>query len=286
MDTEDKTKQGLLILIGGAEDKKDDKIVLRKILEKTRAKNIIIIPTASYYTREVGNSYIDAFNSLGVENVETFDIRYEDEADREEYHEKLEKADLIYFGGGDQTKLVKTLINSKLFSRIKERFFEGTLHIAGTSAGAAAASDPTTYDGDYQGFNKGTVSFTKGFGFIDDVIIDTHFLARERIPRMVQFLISGEYTKGIGIDEDTAIIVYPDYRFEVVGSGMVTIINTDKITGSNYIQIKEKDIYSVNNIRIGFLAPGTTFSIKRWSILKTSSEKNLKELFDRVFLNY
>jgi cyanophycinase len=118
------------------------------------------------------------------------------------------------------------------------------------------------------------------------VIIDTHFLARERIPRLVQFLISDEYTKGIGIDEDTGIVLYPDLRFEVIGTGMVTIINTDKVTGSNYKEIKEKDIYSVNNVRIGFLAPGTTFSIKRWSILKTSTEKNYKELFDRAFINY
>jgi len=286
MSAQENTQQGLLILIGGAEDKKDEKIVLRKVVEITQPKSIVVIPTASYYTREVGNSYLDIFHGLGVEDVEVFDIRYEDEADRDEFHEKLEKANLVYFGGGDQTKLVKTLINSRLFQKIKDRFFEGSLHIAGTSAGAAAASNPTTYDGDYQGFSKGTVSSTQGLGFIDDVIIDTHFLARERIPRLVQFLISGEFTKGIGIDEDTAIVVYPDYRFDVIGTGMVTIINTDKITGSNYQAINEKEIYSVNNIRIGFLAPGTTFSIKRWSILKTHAEKNIKELFDRVFLNY
>lgn len=286
MSAQDRSKQGLLILIGGAEDRKDEMIVLRKVVEKTRAKNIVIIPTASYYTREVGESYYDAFRRLGVESIEILDIRYDDEADREEYHEKLEKANLVYFGGGDQTKLVKTLIQSRLFAKIKQRFNEGTLHIAGTSAGAAAASDPTTYDGDYQGFCKGTVQFTKGFGFIDDVIIDTHFLARERIPRLVQFLISAQHTKGIGIDEDTGIVIYPDYRFDVIGTGMVTIINTDKVTGSNYQQLKEKDIYSVNNVRIGFLAPGTTFSLRRWSILKTNIEKNHKELFDRVFLNY
>lgn len=286
METQDRSKQGLLILIGGAEDRKDDMLVLKKVVEKTSAKNIVVIPTASYYTREVGNSYFDAFRKLGVENVEIFDIRYEDEADRDEYHEKLEKTNLVYFGGGDQTKLVKTLVNSRLFRKIKDRFLEGTLHIAGTSAGAAAASNPTTYDGDYQGFSKGTVLSAQGFGFVDDVIIDTHFLARERIPRLVQFLISDEYTKGIGIDEDTGIVLYPDLRFEVIGTGMVTIINTDKVTGSNYKEIKEKDIYSVNNVRIGFLAPGTTFSIKRWSILKTSTEKNYKELFDRAFINY
>jgi cyanophycinase len=279
-------KSGILALIGGAEDKQDDMVVLRKVLEKTQPKSVVIIPTASYYTREVGESYKEAFRKLGVNDVETFDIRYDDEADREEHHEKLAKANLVYFGGGDQTKLVKTIIHSRLFRTIRERFFEGTLHIAGTSAGAAAASDPMTYDGDYQGFSKGAVANMQGLGFIDDITVDTHFLARERIPRLVQFLISGKCTKGIGIDEDTGVIIYPDYKMEVIGSGMVTIINTDKITGSNYHDLENKDIYSVNNIRIGFLAPGTTFSLKRWAILKTTAEKNNRELFDRLFLNF
>lgn len=284
--TESINKRAILALIGGAEDKRDDMLVLKKVLEKTRPNNIVIIPTASYYTREVGDSYCDAFKKLGVSNVESFDIRYEDEADREEYHAKLDKANLIYFGGGDQTKLVNTLGNSRLITKIKDRFFQGSLHVAGTSAGAAAASDPMTYDGDYQGFNKGTVAFAKGFGFIDEVTVDTHFLARERIPRLVQFLITGNNTKGIGIDEDTGVIISPDYKMEVVGTGMVTIINTEKITGSNYQDIEEKDVYSVNNIRIGFLAPGTTFSLRRWTILKTSAEKNNREIFDRLFLNF
>jgi cyanophycinase len=286
MRTEEGKKQGMLILIGGAEDKRDDKLVLKKMLEKTKAKNIAIIPTASYYSREVHESYYDAFRNLGAENIETLDIRYSDEADREEYHEKVEKADLIYFGGGDQTKLIKTLEGSQLLEKIKSGFFNNGLHIAGTSAGAAAAGHLSIYDGDYQGFNKDAVRSIPGFGFIDDLIVDTHFLARERIPRLIQFLISGDSTKGIGIDEDTAVFIYPDLRFEVHGSGMVTIVNTDKITGSNYHELNEKQVYSINNIRIGFLAPGTTFSIKRWSILKTSAERNLKDFPQRVFLNY
>lgn len=280
-------KQGLLTLIGGAEDKRDEMVVLKKMLEKTQAQSIVIIPTASYYSREVHESYTDAFRRMGVDKVETLDIRYADEADRDEYQQKLGDADLVYFSGGDQTKLIRTLQNSVLLCRIKQGFLNEGLHVAGTSAGAAAAGNITIYDGDYQGFNKASVSASEGFGFIDDLIVDTHFLSRERIPRLLQFLISGEYTRGIGIDEDTAITIFPDQRFEVFGSGMVTIINTDKVTGSNYQQISEKEVYTVNNARLGFLAPGTIFSLKRWSILKTGSEKAIKELsFNNIFLNY
>ncbi len=275
----------MLILIGGAEDKRDDKAILKKILEKTKAKNIIIIPTASYYSREVHNAYYDAFRNLDVKQIEAFDIRYADEADKQEYHEKLENADLIYFTGGDQTKLIKTLRDSDLLKKIDNAFRTNNLHIAGTSAGAAAAGMITIYEGDYKGFNKDTVSTMPGFGFIDDLIVDTHFLSRERIPRLTQFLISEQITRGIGIDEDTAVFVHPDLRMEVYGSGMVTIINTDKITGSNYEMLSENEVFTVNNVRIGFLAPGTTFSLKRWTVLRTKAGKNLKAFSRSIFLN-
>lgn len=279
--------QGLLTLIGGAEDKRDEMVVLRKMLEKTQAQSIVIIPTASYYSREVHESYTDAFRRTGVNKVETFDIRYADEADRAEYHQQLNEADLVYFSGGDQTKLIRTLQNSSLLQKIRHRFLNSGLHVAGTSAGAAAAGNMTIFDGDYQGFNKNSVNAAEGFGFVDDLIVDTHFLSRERIPRLLQFLLTGQYSKGIGIDEDTAITIFPDQRFEVFGSGMVTIINTEKITGSNYQQIGEKDIYTVNNVRLGFLAPGSIFSLKRWAILRTGNEKSAKELsINNIFLNY
>ncbi|HPK04385.1 MAG TPA: cyanophycinase [Bacteroidales bacterium] len=279
-------KQGLLILIGGAEDRRDDRLVLKSMLERTNAKNIIIIPTASYYSREVYESYVSAFSSLGVENIETFDIRYEDEADNEEYHQKLNNADLVYFTGGDQTKLIRTLYNSELLKKIRKGFQSGKLHIAGTSAGAAAAGHITIYDGDYQGFNKNAVTSTPAFGFIDDLIIDTHFLARERIPRMVQSLVAGTCKQGIGIDEDTAVIIYPDMNFEVCGSGMVSIFSAENIKESNYNQISDRDIYTVNGIQLGFLAPGTLFSLKHWSILKTVAEKNQKLFSFNIFPNY
>jgi cyanophycinase len=277
--------QGMLVLIGGAEDKRDDKAILKKILEMTGAKNIVIIPTASYYSREVHDSYNYAFRSLDIAHIEAFDIRYADEADRTEYHEKLEKADLIYFSGGDQTKLIKTLRDAVLLKKIDHAFRNNNLHIAGTSAGAAAAGKTAIYDGDYKGFNKDTVKTMPGFGFIDDLIIDTHFLSRERIPRLTQSLLSGQITRGIGIDEDTAVFIHPDLRMEVYGSGMVTIINTDKITGSNYEKISENEEFTINNIRIGFLASGTTFSLKRWTVLKTKAGKNLKAFSSGIFLN-
>ncbi len=277
------SKRGLLILIGGAEDKKDEKIVLKRILAETQAKNIVIIPTASSYPRDVCKNYQEAFKDLGIQNIECFDIRNEHEAEREEFFTIIEEADLVFFGGGDQTILVSTLINTRLYKRMVERFNNGELHFAGTSAGAAAASNPMLYDGDNSGFQKNSVCSAIGFGFLENVTVDTHFLQRDRIPRLSQFLVSGRSDKGIGLDEDTGIIIYSDDKFEVFGSGMVTVLNSQKITGSNFEIIENQSIINFNNLRIGFLSSGAKFSIKKWSIIRPADEKKTIEEFSEGF---
>ncbi|PLX12472.1 MAG: cyanophycinase [Marinilabiliales bacterium] len=261
-------KRSHLILIGGAEDKTGSKLILKKIVRTVRPKNIALIPTATGYPRDMYEGYYDAFRSLGVEDVLMMDIRYRDEVDREEHFRTLDRSDMIFIGGGDQVKLLDIFAHSRLLGEIKRRFFSGTLPVAGTSAGAAAACSPMIYDGDYRGFERGEVKGTEGLGFIEGVAIDTHFLQRERIPRLTQFVLKEKISKAIGIDEDTAIFIGSDLRAKVVGSNMVTVLNTDKVNYSDLNSINDRALLTVNNMRVGFLSPGNTFSIKRWSVLK------------------
>ncbi|HBX52683.1 MAG: cyanophycinase [Bacteroidetes bacterium RIFOXYA12_FULL_35_11] len=266
-------KRSFLILIGGAEDKTGNKEVLKKVMEISGAKTITIVPSASSYPDEVFRGYEHAFRDLGASNIFNLDIRYADEAGREEFAAMIDKSELIFFGGGDQVKLVEIFSGTPLLEKIKERFYNGTLCLAGTSAGAAAASNPMLYDGDYKGFHKGSVNSSNGFGFLEDITVDTHFLNRERISRLVQYLSAGNSSKGIGLDEDTAIVISPDLQFEVIGSGMVTLINTDRVTFSNYKEVEQTQMYSVNNLRMSFFAAGTVFSLKRWVVLKNAEIK-------------
>ncbi len=258
-------------MIGGAEDRKRDRVVLKHLMEKTDANHVIVIPTASSYPQETCRDYIDVFRDLGANKYECLDIRHKQEADKKEYLEAVEKADLIYFSGGDQVKLVRTLKDSQLLNRIHHRFAAGELHIAGTSAGATAAGDPMIYNGNRHGFRKGSVKCAEGFAFIENLVIDTHFQARKRLARLSQFLISQHYTKGIGLDEDTGIIIYPNLHFEVIGSGMVTVANSAQVTQSNYNKISDGDTVRLNNLRVGFLPAGNLFSIKKWTILTSES---------------
>lgn len=260
-------QRGKLILIGGAENTNGDRSVLERILEATRAESIVIIPTASAYPRQIQRDYCEAFNGFGISNIRCLSIRKDRDADTDAHLSAIENADLVYFSGGDQVRLVSRLIQTQLFRRIRALFEAGSLHIAGTSAGASAAGNPLIYDGDRRGFLKGSIQFMQGFGLIDGVTIDTHFSARKRLARLSQFLISGHCEKGIGLDENTGIIVSSDDTFTVIGSGMVTVLDGSGVAGSNYDRIETGESLRFNGMRIGFLPMGSRFSIRKWEIL-------------------
>jgi cyanophycinase len=260
------SKKGYLVLIGGAEDKKNEKVVLQKVVSINNAKNAVIIPTASSYPIGLAEDYVYAFRALGVENVSILDIREKSDTERTDYIEKVAAADLIFFTGGDQYKLVNVFNDTNLLQLIRTRYNNGVT-IAGTSAGAAASCDPIIFDGDSAGMSKGSIHFSKGFGFISNVTIDTHFVSRGRLGRLTQFLSSGKSQRGIGIGENTAIIVAPDNTFEVVGSEMITIVNTENVSFSNYNQISENDPIVINDIRVGFLQSGSVFDLVTWKVV-------------------
>lgn len=260
------SKKGYLVLIGGAEDKKNEKVVLQKVVSINNAKNAVVIPTASSYPTGLAEDYVYAFRALGVENVSILDIREKSDTERTDYIEKVANADLIFFTGGDQYKLVNVFNDTDLLQLIRSRYNNGAT-IAGTSAGAAAACDPIIFDGDSAGMSKGSIHFCKGFGFINNVTIDTHFVSRGRLGRLTQFLSSGKSLRGIGIGENTAIVVAPDNTFEVVGLEMITIVNTENVSFSNYSQISENEPIVINDIRVGFLQSGCIFDLATWTVV-------------------
>jgi len=266
-------RNGYIYLIGGAEDRKGDQQVLKHLVSEMHPQQMVLIPTASAYPQEVDRCYTGTFLGLGINGVQCLDVRYREEADREENLAAVDGADLIYFGGGDQAKLVATLKHTRLFDRIKARFESGRLNIAGTSAGASAIGNPLFYDGDRKGFLKGSIKSSEGFGLIEDVAVDTHFSARKRLARLCQFLLSGQCTRGIGLDEDTAIMVYPDLHFRVIGSGMVAVVDSSEVTGSNYNEIEAGGKIRFNDMRVGYLPPGSRFSIRKWSTLDSVSPR-------------
>jgi cyanophycinase len=267
MNNTEGNKKGHLILIGGAEDRKDDKLILKKIVALNNAKTVTIIPSASCYPTGVSEDYFYAFKSLGVETIQIFDIREPAEADSDKYLKEIEQSDLVFMTGGDQVKLFHVFRNSDLLDKIKDRYNNHGLNVAGTSAGAAIASNPMIYDGNIHGLKKGSVHFSEGFGLIKDITIDTHFISRGRLGRLTQFLCTGITSYGIGLGENTAIFIRPDNTFEVAGTGMITVVDTKNVSFSNYKDIREDDPIVIHGINAGFLQHGSVFDLNAWKVI-------------------
>jgi len=259
-------RKGILVLIGGAEDRRGDRAVLKRVVSFTPTRRVSVITTASDFPVDLGKDYQRVFASLGVTQVDVLDIRYREEADHHPHLSSVQKADVIFFTGGDQVQLVETLDGTSLLGRIRKRLHEGVT-VAGTSAGAASSGEVTIYSGDGEGLLKGAIGHRKAFGFLKGIVVDTHFVERARLPRLAQYLSSGQIPVGLGLAEDTAAIVYPDQRVEVIGRGLVTAVSADGAGCSTYRDTAARDPITVDGLRLSYLAPGTWFDLVRWAVL-------------------
>ncbi len=258
--------RGLLALIGGSEDRHNGNGLLARIVKESRASSAVIIPAASTVQEELDRDYLAAFRSLGVAEVFPLVIADRDAADGPENLGKVGRADLIFFTGGSQLRLLETLEGTKIFDLVVRKHLEGTA-VAGTSAGAAAAGDWTIYHGDGHGTEKEACGWRRGFGFLPGMVVDTHFMERGRIYRLAQFLASGNCRLGIGVPEDTAVLVGPDGVMEAAGSGVVTVMDAGHLTSNDYQGVEKGSQVTVNGIRAGFLAPGARFDLGKWEVI-------------------
>ena len=261
--------RGYLVLIGGNEDRSDDMMVLREVLKLAARKRVLVIPCASHYADEAWRDYRNAFERIGAERVQVLNPATRDDVDRPENFKLAEEADVIFFSGGDQVRLAHLFRDTQMLEVIRRRFESGAV-VAGTSAGAHAAGNPMIYDGNRKGFSKGKVHSEPGFGLIDGICFDTHFLTRRRIARLTQFLSSRGCRHGIGLAEDTGIILAPDGTFRVIGSNVVTIIHNARMGYSNFDYIEPEQLITVEGLTLGFLAPGTVFDLQSWQVVRQS----------------
>lgn len=239
--------KGTLIAIGGAEDKGPDEEqahvnrldffkegILKKIVElagKKEEPKIEVVSTASSIPDEVGRIYKRAFRRLGCVEVGHLKICSREEADSKKVLDRLESSNCIMFSGGDQLRLCSILGGTQFITRLKERYQEEYYVIAGTSAGAAAMSS-TMLSGapEDKAYLKGEVNLSIGFGFIQNVIFDTHFDTRGRFGRLAQAITTQPGEIGIGLDEDTGVILERGVLLKAIGSSSVVIIDGSAIT--------------------------------------------------------
>jgi len=276
---------GKLIAIGGAEDKGTNPEygdgqrgnlnffelgILRRIVEEAGGplSQIEVITTASTIPYEVGNNYLNAFGKIGCTNIGVMHIRNREDAMKPEYLERLRLCNGVMFSGGNQLRLSATFGGTDFLKILHERYRYESFVIAGTSAGAMAMSSVMIYEGNAaRAHLKGEVKITSGLGFIDTVIIDSHFEKRGRFNRLAQVVATNPSCIGIGLSEDTGMLLTNGNRLEAIGSGLVIIIDGHNILHSNIADIPDGNPISIENLRVHFCEKGNGYDISERKFL-------------------
>ena len=285
--------KGKLIAIGGAEDKGTDLEageihrsnlnffelgILRRVVEEsggTDAK-IEIITTASTIPYEVGENYLNAFGKIGCTNVDVMHIRNRQDTTNQEYIKRIKSCDAVMFSGGNQLRLSVTDGGTEFLAIMKKRFMEEEFLIAGTSAGAMAMSKTMIYEGNAtRAHLKGEVKITTGLGFVDSVIIDSHFEKRGRFGRLAQAVATNPSCIGIGLGEDTGMLITEGDKMEAIGSGLVVIIDGHDILHSNIADIPDGNPISIENLKVHFCEHGNGYIISQRKFLMEANDGSL-----------
>lgn len=253
-----------LVMIGGNEDKTGKRVILEKVVElagEDRA-HLVVLTTASHLQEKTGWEYHNIFKQLGVKEVRVLCVRSRKEADNFSVAEEIAKASGVFFTGGDQLRITGTLGGTAVHRMLHRVYGEGTV-IAGTSAGAAAISGTMIVGGDSDAPPKKEIfSMAPGMGLLEDVVIDQHFAQRGRLGRLLAVVAHNPYILGIGIDEDTAVVVRLGHELEVIGSQSVTIIDGHPISFSNVSEQDPHGPLTLFNVRLHVLAQGYKFDLK------------------------
>lgn len=275
------TPKGKLIIIGGSVDKGSfsvqpetlpnnlkffEKGILKRMIDESlngTSSRVEIITTASSIPIEVGEGYIEAFKNLSVTNVGVLDIRSREEANDEKNIERLKKADMVMFSGGDQLRLTSIFGGTTFHHLLLERYENEHFIISGTSAGAAASSNNMIYQGSSsEALLKGEVKITGGLGFINNVIVDTHFVQRGRIGRLMYACASNPINLGIGLGEDTGLLISNGNTMEAIGSGLVILVDATHMRHTNITDVEMGEPVSIDNLTVHVMSYGDLFDLK------------------------
>jgi cyanophycinase len=283
--------KGKLIAIGGAENKGDDQEkgemyrhnlnffelgILRRIVDETGGtmKRIEVITTASTIPYEVGENYLNAFGKMGCTNIGVMHIRNRGDVNEPEYIERVKACDAVMFSGGNQLRLSSTFGGTEFLDLIMNRYLnEEGFVVAGTSAGAMAMSNTMIYEGNAaRAHLKGEVKITTGLGFMDDVIFDSHFEKRGRFSRLAQAVAANPSCIGIGLGEDTGMVVSGGNKMEAIGSGLVIIVDGHDICHSNIADIPDGNPISIENLKVHFCENGNGYLVAERKFLPEAAE--------------
>lgn len=274
-----KTPTGKLIPIGGSEARnpgdeaeRDGRSpadffrngVLADVLNEINgpASRLVILPAASGVPDEMAPLYTEAFGMLGCRQVEVIQLMDRSQTDHPHNLQRIRQADGVFLTGGDQAVLVEKLAGSAFLQILIERYQHEGFVIAGTSAGAAAMSRTMLKEGDSEeSLRKGMAETQPGLGFLSSLIIDTHFAQRGRLPRLTEALLQQPTLIGLGLSEDTGVVITRGNCLQTIGSGSSFILETNTITQTNFSRLAAGEPISVGNLKVHVMGRNARYRI-------------------------
>lgn len=270
---------GVLLVVGGHEDKggeSEKKVpegrdykpmeILGTFVKLIGKEDCVIevVTSASSEGDESFKDYEKAFTELGVKNIGHIHHDKRQQALDTEAIDRISKADGVYFAGGNQLKLTSVYGGTEFLFQLKQRYIYDSLVLGGTSAGAMALSTPMIFAGNKEVQQiSGEIKITTGLEFLKDVCIDTHFVDRGRFVRMAQVIATNPTCIGMGIEEDTALIVRNGVDVEVIGSGIVIVIEGFGITDSNILNFGSDERIYIHDLNVKLLSKRSKYTIPK-----------------------
>ncbi len=257
-------QRGHLIVIGGAESKELDSQILTTVVDMAGGRDAVItvIATASLSPQDRFETYSRLFKGMGAREVHFLDIESREDANNPANAELVYQSTGVFMTGGDQSRLSSILGGSEVAKAMHRAHKRGLL-IAGTSAGASAISEHMIVEGG-QGLHprKHMLHLAPGLGLLRRVVLDQHFLQRQRIGRLLSIVAQNPFILGLGVDEDTAMVVCPNYDFKVIGSGVVTILDGRAISHSNVTTAAAGELLAMDGVKLHMLPSGFAYNIE------------------------
>lgn len=259
-----------LIPIGGNEKKSPDSKIFREMVDLAGGSDarIVVVPTASEAPGERARDYQLLFAAFNPASIQTVHIGERSDAGLAGLMNIIDETTLFMFAGGDQLRLSSLIGGTPLHRALVRRYRAGGCVIAGTSAGAAVLPEMMIFQNNrFRLFRKGGIEMTQGLGLIDDTIFDTHFVQRSRISRLVHAVATNPAMLGLGIEENTGLLIENETRAKVIGSGTVIVVDGSAIETNHIGYAENRDPFALTNVLYSVLTPGVVYDLKNRSVV-------------------
>jgi len=272
---------GHLMIIGGAEDKYNERRLLRKFVALAGAEEarILLIPVASDYPEFSADVYTQTFRKLGLQHVNVLRATSRQEVIDADAEALLRDVTGVFISGGDQMRLVSVLGGTEFARRLEDRVRRSRIVLAGSSAGASGMSSTMIVRGDATSHpQKSAIRLSPGLGILQNIIIDQHFTERGRLSRLITAVSYNPRQLGLGIDENTAVIISHDGLLEVHGHGTVTVVDGSRITYNDIAEVEDAQPFAVAGVQLHILRDGLQYDITRRRPIPVTEEFLLPDI--------